>query len=108
MKGERTVSELAVEYGVHPAMIHEWEKALLDGATNIFDRGGQKSPEVDEDTARALHAKIGELAVANYFCPVGSSLGSASEARDDCEEPSQPVDRGAMPPAVDLAIIISL
>ena len=29
VKGERTVSELAAEYGVHPTMIHQWKKALL-------------------------------------------------------------------------------
>ena len=67
VKGERTVSELAAEYGVHVKMIHQWKKALLDGAADIFDRGGKKSPEVDEDTVRALHAKIGELAVAYDF-----------------------------------------
>ena len=30
VKGERTVSELAAEYGVHPTMIHQWKKALAD------------------------------------------------------------------------------
>lgn len=30
VKGERTVSELAAEYGVHPTMIHQWKKALLE------------------------------------------------------------------------------
>lgn len=67
VKGERTVSELATDYGVHPTMIHQWKKALLDGAADIFERGGEKAPEIDEDTVRALHAKIGELAVANDF-----------------------------------------
>lgn len=67
MKGERTVSDLAAEYGVHPTMIHQWKKALLDGAAEIFERGSRKSAEVDEETVRSLHAKIGELAVANDF-----------------------------------------
>ena len=68
VKGERTVSELAAEYGVHPTMIHQWKKALLDGAADIFERGSKKSAvEVDEETVRSLHAKIGELAVANDF-----------------------------------------
>jgi hypothetical protein len=40
---------------------------LLDGAADIFERGGSKAPEVDEVTVRVLHAKIGELAVANDF-----------------------------------------
>lgn len=66
-KGERTASELAAEYGVHPTMIHQWKKALLDGAADIFERGTKKTAEIDEDTVRALHAKIGELAVANDF-----------------------------------------
>ncbi len=43
VKGERTVSELAAEYGVHPTMIHQWKKALLDGAAEHLawghDRG---------------------------------------------------------------------
>ena len=32
IKGDRTVGELAGEYGVHPSQIHAWKKALLDGA----------------------------------------------------------------------------
>lgn len=54
VKGERTVSELAAEYGVHPTMIHQWKKALLDGAADIFERGGKKpAVEVDEETVRS-------------------------------------------------------
>jgi transposase len=67
VKGERTVSELAADYGLRPTMIHQWKKALLDGVADIFERGTKKTAEVDEDTVRALHAKIGELAVANDF-----------------------------------------
>ena len=67
VKDEGTVSELAAEYGVHPTMIHQWKKALLDGAADIFERGGKKAPEIGEETVRSLHAKIGELAVANDF-----------------------------------------
>ena len=32
LKGDRTVGELAGEYGVHPSQTHAWKKALLDGA----------------------------------------------------------------------------
>ena len=32
LKGEKTAAELATIYGVHPTMIHQWKKALLDGA----------------------------------------------------------------------------
>ena len=68
LKCKRTVFELAAEYGVHPTMIHQWKKALLDGAADIFERGGRtQAAEVDEETVRSLHAKIGELAVATDF-----------------------------------------
>jgi transposase len=67
LKGERTVSELAAEYGMHPTLTHQWKTALLEGASDIFERSGKKKVEVDEETMRSLHAKIEELAVANDF-----------------------------------------
>jgi len=67
VKGEATVSELASRFGVHPTMIHQWKRALLDGASGVFDRGGKRPPEVDAEQIKDLHAKIGELAVANDF-----------------------------------------
>lgn len=51
--------------GVHPTMIHQWKKALLDGASHIFARGRvQGEPEVDAARVKELHAKIGKLTVA--------------------------------------------
>jgi len=44
-----------------------WKKVLLDGAADIFERGKKPSAEVDEETIRSLHTKIGELAVVNDF-----------------------------------------
>ena len=41
----------------------------MEGAAGIFERGNQAAAtaEVAEETVRDLHAKIGELAVANDF-----------------------------------------
>ena len=33
----------------------------------MFERDGKKAPEIDEEQMKELHAKIGELAVANDF-----------------------------------------
>jgi transposase len=67
VKGEATVSELASRFSVHPTMIHQWKRALLDGASGVFDRGGKRTPEIDAEQIKDLHAKIGELAAANDF-----------------------------------------
>ncbi len=66
VKGERMVSERATSYGVHSTMIHQGKRSLLEGAAGIFERDG-KAAATAEDRVRDLHAKIGELAVANDF-----------------------------------------
>ncbi len=35
LKGEETVSELASRFGVHPTMIHQWDRALLEGTSGV-------------------------------------------------------------------------
>ena len=67
LKGEQTVAELVSRFGVHPTMIHTWTRAILEGASGVFERGGKKAPDIDEERVKELHAKIGELAVANDF-----------------------------------------
>ena len=67
LKGELRVAELSGRFGVHPTMIHSWKRTLLEGASGVFERGGKKASEIDEEQVKELHAKIGDLAVANDF-----------------------------------------
>jgi len=38
IKGDRTVGELAGEFGVHPSQIHAWKKALLWRGRRVRER----------------------------------------------------------------------
>ncbi|WP_254449830.1 MULTISPECIES: IS3 family transposase [unclassified Aliiroseovarius] len=88
LKGEQTVAELASRFGVHPTMIHSWKRALLEGASGVFERGGKKAPEIDEEQVKELHAKIGELAVANDF--LSRKLKPDRQVRRKMVEPANP------------------
>jgi len=50
VKGDRTVNELAGQFGVHPTLIHAWKKQLLAGAEVVFANG----VKVDTADAEAL------------------------------------------------------
>ena len=61
VKGDRTVNELAGQYGVHPTLIHTWKKQLLAGAETLF-ANGSKAAAADADSAKAeLFEQIGRL-----------------------------------------------
>jgi transposase len=66
IKGERTLSELAQQFDVHPNQITQWRSQLLDGATAVFGdtAKAESAPAID---VKVLHAKIGELTLANDF-----------------------------------------
>ena len=48
-KGEETAAELVSRFEVHPAMIHQWKRALLEGPSGVFERGARQTPEIDEE-----------------------------------------------------------
>ena len=61
VKGDRTVNELASQYGVHPTLIHGWKKQLLAGAEEVFS-GGAKVGVADAEAHKAeLFEQIGRL-----------------------------------------------
>lgn len=60
-KGNKTVNEIAQEYGVHPTQVGLWKKALLENAGQLFDvKRRSKTIDPQSDSER-LYAKIGQL-----------------------------------------------
>ena len=66
LKNDETVAELSARFGIHPAMISNWKRALLDGAANIFDKG-EKSRKQNEAQIEDLYRHIGQLKVERDF-----------------------------------------
>ena len=73
LKEEETMSELAARFGVHPTMINNWKRALVDGAADLFDKG-HKSRKQSEAQVDELYRQIGRLQVERDFLSKKLSL----------------------------------
>lgn len=66
IRGEKTMSELAQEFDVHPNQIKQWKDHMLARAGDVFDDAVKKGREAEVDVT-PLHAKIGQLTLENDF-----------------------------------------
>ena len=66
MKGEKTLSELAQQFDVHPNQITQWKVQLFEGAAGVFGKDKSEAAASSVDL-KSLHAKIGELTLENDF-----------------------------------------
>jgi transposase len=73
LRNEETVSQLSARFGIHPTMINNWKRTLLDGAADIFDKG-QKSRKQNEAQVEELYRHIGQLKVERDFLSKKLSL----------------------------------
>jgi len=67
IKGDRTIAELAGEFGVHPNQIYNWKKQLLEGAASVFEGGASAEAATNEAQVDLLYRQIGQLKVENDF-----------------------------------------
>ena len=78
LKGDRTLAELAQPFDVHPNQITQWKTQLLERALEFFATPAERDaagPDV-----KALHAKIGQLAMENDF--LAGALGRLPDASE--------------------------
>src|SRR3954471_9584798 len=60
LKGDKTVNEVAAQFGVHPTLIHDWKKRLLAGAAAVYEGPAGAAPAADGQQAE-LFEQIGRL-----------------------------------------------
>jgi transposase len=81
LRGEKTVAEIAAQYEIHPTMIHNWKRQLLEGANGIFEQ--QQAVEVSSEAEAQiaeLYRQIGQLKVERDFLATRSArLGLPTE-----------------------------
>ena len=73
IRNEETAAQLSSRFGVHPTMVSAWKRQLLDGATELFDKGRKTHKQAEAQTDE-LYRQIGQLKVENDF--LARKLGS--------------------------------
>jgi transposase len=64
VREQRTISELAQKYKLHPTQINLWKKQLVEGAETVFENGKPVSNDDDgQPKAVELYEQIGRLQV---------------------------------------------
>ena len=63
LRGERTMNEIAADYGVHPLQITHWKKVALEGLPTLLSSRRSTKPREEEALKAALYQQIGQLKV---------------------------------------------
>ena len=63
LKNEKTIAELASEYGVHPNQITQWRKQVLEDLPSLFSSNQARKEKAQEEEKDELLKQIGQLKV---------------------------------------------
>lgn len=63
LKGQKTLNELASEFGVHPVQIAQWKRQLVEASPAAFEGGGSRRGREQAQLVEQLYQQIGQLKV---------------------------------------------
>jgi transposase-like protein len=61
VRGAQTINEIAQKYGVHPVMVGQWKKEILERAAALFEVKRGPKPVDAESAPERLYGEIGRL-----------------------------------------------
>jgi len=63
LKNQRTITQIASEYGVHPNLVTQWKQRVLEELPGIFTNKREKNQQESEALRAELYRQIGQLKV---------------------------------------------
>jgi len=66
VQGQRTLAEIAGDYNIHPNLVAQWKKKLLESLPDMFATQKEKAIE-NKFPEEELLRQIGQLKVENEF-----------------------------------------
>jgi len=63
IKNQRTISEIASDYGVHPNQVSKWKREALERLSDIFSNKQKKQQRDNQVLQDELYKQIGQLKV---------------------------------------------
>lgn len=67
IRGVKTISEIAAEFEIHPVMVGNWKKDMLEHLPELFENKNAKKEKDTEKETEQLHRKVGQLTMEVEF-----------------------------------------
>ena len=67
LRGVKTLSELSSTYGIHPTVIAQWKRQLLNGSAGVFSRANGVNCRSEEEISAPLYEEIGRLKMVDWL-----------------------------------------
>ena len=78
LRGDPTIQEIAAKHQVHPNQVSTWKRRAVECMADVFPRAGKAEGPMEPEV-KELHAKIGRLAVENFFVSRAQAMRPANK-----------------------------